>query len=125
MATYYKDLLVWQKSMRLVQIVYQSTQSFPECERFGLAMQVRRAAVSIPSNIAEGQARKSSAEFAHFLTIAQGSLAEVETQMIIACELGYLTSSAFNDFADLHSEVSRMLSALWSKIATNSDSTRN
>lgn len=125
MATYYKDLLVWQKAIKLVQLVYQNTQSFPDNERFGLVTQMRRAAVSIPSNIAEGQARKSSAEFAHFLTIAQGSLAELETQMIIARELGMMTELGFTDYAELHGEVSRMLSALWSKVATNTNSTGN
>ena len=75
----YKDLLVWQKSMQLVTDVYRSTDSFPKSEQFGLCSQLRRAAVSIPSNIAEGQGRNSSKEFVYHLSVAYGSLMEAET----------------------------------------------
>jgi len=75
----YRELIVWQKSMDLVELVYQATKAFPKEELYGLTNQVRRAAVSIPSNIAEGQARQSTAEFKNFLSIAQGSRAETET----------------------------------------------
>jgi len=80
----YKDLIVWQKAMDLVEMVYQVTRSFPKDELYGLTNQLRRAAVSVPSNIAEGQAHNSTAEFRNFLSIAHGSLAEVETQLLIA-----------------------------------------
>ncbi|MCZ8230485.1 four helix bundle protein [Flavobacterium sp.] len=86
----HKDLEVWKKSMDLVLQVYQITNLFPDTEKFGLTSQMRRAAVSIPSNIAEGAARKSDKEFIQFLYIALGSLAEVETQYLIAIRLQYL-----------------------------------
>jgi four helix bundle protein len=85
----YKDLLVWQKGIALVKLIYQITQTFPAEEKFGLVSQMRRAAVSIPSNIAEGQARHSTGEFVQFLSHAEGSVAELETQLIIAVELGF------------------------------------
>jgi four helix bundle protein len=86
----HKNLEVWKKSMDLVVQVYQITNLFPDTEKFGLTSQMRRAAVSIPSNIAEGAARKSDKEFIQFLYIALGSLAEVETQYLIAIRLQYL-----------------------------------
>ncbi|NLV16841.1 MAG: four helix bundle protein [Syntrophomonadaceae bacterium] len=82
-------LLVWQESIRLVKQVYEISSHYPKEELYGIAAQMRRAAVSIPSNIAEGAARDSSTEFARFLIIARGSLSELETQIIIAQELGY------------------------------------
>ncbi len=84
MAQTYVDLIAWQESMDLVTAIYQATKTFPREELYGLIAQLRRAAVSIPSNIAEGQARYSHAEFHHFLRNARGSLAEVETQIRIA-----------------------------------------
>ena len=78
----YQDLIVWQKAMDLVVLVYQATRLFPKEELYGLTSQVRRAVVSIPSNLAEGHARKSRAEFLNFVSIAQGSRAEVETQIM-------------------------------------------
>jgi len=86
---HFRDLIAWQKSMDLVIDVYQITKSFPNSEQFGLTSQIRRAVVSVPSNIAEGNGRMSSKEFRHFLSIANGSLREVETQLIIAQRLGY------------------------------------
>lgn len=86
----YKDLIVWQKAMDLVELVYHLTKLFPKDEQYGLSNQLRRAAVSIPSNIAEGQARNSTAEFRNFLSIARGSLAELETQLLIAERLNYI-----------------------------------
>ena len=83
----YKDLIVWQKSMSLVKEVYTITSKLPQYEMYGLANQLRRAAVSIPSNIAEGQQRKSTKEFLQFLRIAYGSAGEVETQLLIAHDL--------------------------------------
>jgi four helix bundle protein len=85
----FKDLLVWQRGIQLVKDVYLLTKTFPADEKFGLVSQMRRAAVSIPSNIAEGQARNSTGEFVQFLGVAQGSLAELETQIIAASELGF------------------------------------
>ena len=90
---HYKDLLVWQKAIALVTQVYVVTRSFPREERYGLTSQIRRAAVSVPSNIAEGQARLTPGEFRQSLGIAKGSLAELDTQLIIAENLGYLTES--------------------------------
>ena len=84
------DLKVWQEAMDLVKMIYQSSSSFPESENFGLKSQIRRAAISVPSNIAEGAARTSDKEFLQFLSISRGSLSEVETQMIISRNLGYL-----------------------------------
>ena len=84
------DLRVWQEAMELVKMIYQSSSSFPESENFGLKSQIRRAAISVPSNIAEGAARISAKEFLQFLSISRGSLSEVETQMLISKNLGYL-----------------------------------
>ncbi len=85
----HKDLDCWKESINLVKVVYQLTKSFPAEETYGLTNQMRRAAISVPSNIAEGAGRKNPKEFIQFLYIAQGSLAELETQLIIAEELGY------------------------------------
>jgi four helix bundle protein len=86
----HKDLDVWKKGMELVERVYSMSRAFPDSERYGLTSQIRRAAVSIPSNIAEGAARKSDKELLQFLSIAIGSLAELETQYLIAIRLGFL-----------------------------------
>lgn len=90
----YKDLHVWKAGVQLVTDVYRVTAGFPKSESFGLSNQIQRSAVSIPSNIAEGHSRASNKEFHHFLSIAQGSLAELETQLIIAENLGYVASEA-------------------------------
>ncbi len=87
---YHKDLNAWKESINLVKKVYTLTAEFPQTEQFGLISQIRRAAVSIPSNIAEGCGRNSDKELIHFCRIAMGSLSEVETQIFIAKELGYL-----------------------------------
>ena len=115
----YQDLVVWQKSMLLVEMVYKATQGFPKHELYGLTNQVRRAAVSIPSNIAEGHARQSRAEFRHFISIAQGSKAEVETQIMIAQRLNYLASNDMNPILSLLLEISKMLTALRNKLTPN------
>ncbi|WP_242467725.1 four helix bundle protein [Thiocapsa imhoffii] len=112
----YRDLIVWQKSMDLVERVYRMTGVFPKEEMYGLSSQVRRAAVSIPSNIAEGQARKSTAEFLNFLSIAQGSRAEVETQTLIAQRLGYVTPSQITEIISLLEEISKMINTLRAKL---------
>jgi four helix bundle protein len=86
---YYKDLLVWQKGMNLDKLVYKLTMRLPSEERYGLTSQMRRAAVSVPSNIAEGQGRRSTNEFLQFLSIAEDSLAELDTQLSLSVELGF------------------------------------
>lgn len=93
----HKDLEVWKKSMDLVVKVYQITQMFPDTEKYGLTSQMRRAAVSIPSNIAEGAARKGDKELMQFLSISIGSLSELETQYLIAIRLGFVTKEATFD----------------------------
>ena len=92
--TTHRDLAAWREAMTLVETIYQDTSRFPKDEMFGLAIQMRRAAVSVPSNIAEGAARNSSRELAQFLGIACGSLAELETQIELAIRLGYLQTNA-------------------------------
>ncbi|MBN1905585.1 MAG: four helix bundle protein [Deltaproteobacteria bacterium] len=112
----YQDLIVWQKAMDLVEIVYQATKKFPKEELYGLTNQIRRAAVSIPSNIAEGHARNSTAEFRNFLSIAQGSKAEVETQILIAQRLQYIALKQTQEMLSLLKEISKMLGALRSRL---------
>ena len=90
----YKDLEVWKKSMRLAGDVYKVTAGFPKEEVYGLTNQIRRSAVSIPSNIAEGSGRAGSREFLQFLSIARGSSAELETQLLLATEIGYLPQNS-------------------------------
>ena len=113
----YQELIVWQKAMSLVEAVYRLSKGFPREELYGLTNQVRRAAVSIPSNIAEGQARQSTAEFKNFLSIAQGSRAEVETQLMIAVRLGYLTQQEAEPSLQLAEEIKRMIHALRNKLS--------
>ena len=108
----YRDLVAWQKAMRLVPQVYEATNKFPQEELFGLKNQLRRAAVSIPSNIAEGQARYSHKEFQHFLVNARGSLAEVETQILLARELGYVACDQAAQLLELCAELGRILNGL-------------
>lgn len=115
---HYQELIVWRRAMELVELVYQPTKQFPREELYGLTSQIRRAAVSIPSNIAEGQARKSTAEFRNFLSIAQGSRAELETQLLIAVRLKYLTQEQTEPCMAWLDEISRMLNALQAKLAT-------
>ena len=112
----YRELIVWQRSMDLVELVYKYTKTFPKEEQYGLTSQFRRAAVSIPSNIAEGQARNGSAEFRNFLSIASGSRAEVETQLMIAARLGYISDDELNKALSLSVEIKRMTHSLSSKL---------
>ena len=90
----HRKLMVWQEAVRLVESVYRITRAFPGDEIFGLTSQLRRSAVSVPSNIAEGAGRNSTKELVQFLGVASGSLAELDTQLEIACRLGYLNSSS-------------------------------
>jgi len=108
----YKDLIVWQKSVSMVTEVYRATNSFPREETFGLTGQLRRSAVSVASNIAEGQGRLSRREFRQFLGHARGSLIEMETQIIIASNLGYLSWDAKDHLSAVSGEVSRLLHRL-------------
>ena len=112
----YEDLLVWQKGMALVKMVYLITRAFPRDERFGLVSQMRRAAISVPSNIAEGQARHSTGEFVQFISIAEGSVAELNTQLLLSVELGFCTSDLIRESAELALELRRMLNALRRKL---------
>ena len=111
----HKDLLVWKKSIEFVTKIYVLTKSFPENERYGLTNQLRRAAVSIPSNISEGAARGSSKEFVRFLFVSRASAAEIETQLIIAQNLGFLNGVDDSLIKDLDS-ICRMLTALIKKL---------
>ena len=106
----FRDLVVWQKAVALTKTIYETTRQFPSSEQFGLIHQLRRAAVSIPSNIAEGNARGSRKDYLRLLIIARGSLAELETQVLIAGELQYLPETA--PILSKLAEVSRMLRAL-------------
>ena len=106
----FRDLMVWQKSVALARQMYRLTGQMPRTERFGLTSQMRRAAVSVPSNIAEGSARQGRKDYIHFLMIARGSLAELETQLTIARELNYLAPP--ETITEAMGEVSRMLQGL-------------
>jgi four helix bundle protein len=112
MAQNFRDLIAWQKAMDLVEMVYAATKDFPADERYGLTSQVRRAVVSVPSNIAEGQGRRSRSEFMHFLSVAHGSLREVETQLLIAVRLGYLDERRSTEVLASSDEVGRLVSGL-------------
>lgn len=116
-AKHYKELIIWQRAMQLVQSAYRLTKTFPPDERYGLAMQVRRAAVSIPSNIAEGQARRGTQEFVHFLGLASGSAAELETQLLLAIDLGYIQRADAAKAVGELAEVQRMAAAIQKKLA--------
>jgi four helix bundle protein len=112
MAQHYKDLIAWQKAMDLVNAVYDATDSFPKREVYSLTDQMRRAPVSIPGNVAEGQAHYSNREFLHFLRHSRGSLAELETQILIARRRDYLSEAGAADLLTRADEVSRILSGL-------------
>jgi len=109
----YKDLVVWQKAVELVIEVYRATSQFPREEVYGLTSQLRQSAVSIPSNVAEGQGRATKGEFIQFLSHARGFLYELETQLIIARELRYLSPECENRIAKHADEVGRILMACW------------
>ena len=112
----YRDLIAWRKAMDLVTEIYRVTRAFPRDELYGLSNQLRRAAVSVPSNVAEGQARFSSKEFHHFLSQARGSLVEIETQLTIAQKLNYLTSTQTQPLLDRASELGKVLNGLIASI---------
>ena len=110
----YRDLLVWQKALTLAVAIHQVTGSFPRSERFGLVSQLRRAAVSVPSNIAEGSARRTTRDFAAFLHVARGSLAELDTQLLLALQVGYLDPGKHTGLVQQVDEVGRIINALLS-----------
>ena len=112
----YRDLVVWQRAMRLVVAVYKETENFPRRELYSLTDQIRRAAVSIPANIAEGAARQTSGAFARHLDIALGSAAELDTHLQIALEIGYLSNEQFQALNQELQEITRMLQALYASI---------
>jgi len=125
----YRDLIAWQKAFALVIEVYRDTDLFPKNEIYGLTGQIRRAAVSVVSNIAEGQGRKSRGEFEQFLGHAKGSLAELETQLLLAKALGYLQDDRANELLARSDAVSRLVNGLMrslrAKASTEKRETRN
>lgn len=117
MVTSHKDLLVWQRSMDLVETVYRLTASLPPAEQWGLISQMRRAVVSVPSNIAEGYGRQATGEYRHHILIARGSLLELETQLLLARRLKYLQATDSDPILKEIDEISRMLATLVSKLS--------
>lgn len=108
----HKNLIVWKKSIDLVEKIYLVTRNFPKEELYGLTSQIRRATVSIPSNIAEGHGRNSDKELVRFLFISLGSASELETQLIISFRLGLINENTFSEFEQLINELIRMLTSL-------------
>jgi four helix bundle protein len=108
----YKDLEVWQKSVSLVTAIYELTKAFPRDELYTLVSQIRRAAISIPSNIAEGRGKRSTRDFIRFLSIAYGSAAELETQLIISSNLNYISVEQLNPLSEEINRICRMLNGL-------------
>jgi four helix bundle protein len=108
----YRELIVWQRAMDLVEMIYRVSRSFPKEELFALGAQLRRAAVSIPANIAEGQGRHTTKEFLHFLSIASGSLVEMETHVLIAERLNYVSHQVASEAIGLAAEVGRLTNGL-------------
>jgi len=119
MAQHYKDLIAWQRSMDLANAIYDATEAFPKRDTYSLTDQMRRAAFSIPSNIAEGQAHFSKREFRHFLRHSSGSLAELETQILIAQRKNYLTESQTTELLRRTHEVGRILGGLLNSLKEN------
>jgi four helix bundle protein len=108
----HNNLEVWKKSVDFVVEIYRATDGFPKEEKYGLTSQVRRASVSIPANIAEGAGRKSDKEFIHFLSTAQGSASEVETELLIANRLGFLPDMKYNALCGSLDEIGRLITGL-------------
>lgn len=112
----YRDLEVWKRSHALVLRIYQLTKGFPDDERFGMTSQLRRAAVSVPANIAEGSKRRTNQDFARFLNISEGSMSEVDYLLLCSKDLGYLPDSVLEPIAKEIDEISRMLYRLRTKV---------
>jgi four helix bundle protein len=117
----YDELTVWQKAMDLVTEIYKVTSTFPNDERYGLTSQIRRAAVSIPSNIAEGHGRKSTGAYLNHLSIAHGSLMEVETQLQISARLDYLRAESLTNLISKTNEIGKMLNGLIRSLSAKED----
>lgn len=117
MVNSFKDLIVWQKSMDLAREIYTLSERFPKSESFSLTNQIRRAAVSIPSNIAEGYGRYTTPEYIRFLSIANGSLLELNTQILLAVSLGYIAQPDIINVENLIAEISKMLNSLRNKLS--------
>ena len=115
----YRELKVWRLAMELAEDIYRLSAKFPKHEIYGLGSQIQRSAVSVPSNIAEGQARNSNKEFNHFLGIARGSLAELETQIMLAQRLDYLNAEKANPALEKAEEIGKMLKGLQKSIASD------
>src|SRR5580765_6777657 len=113
----YKDLLVWQKSMEIVVQVYRMTRELPAAEQWGLVSQMRRAAVSVPSNIAEGYGRQATGEYRHHLSIGRGSLLELETQVLLCEKLGYAEKNEADSLLGEIAEINKMIGSLISKLS--------
>ena len=118
----YRDLVVWQRAMDLVEAVYRVTKTWPQSEAYGLTSQTQRAAVSIPVNIAEGQGRGGDREFLRFLAIAHGSLRELETHIMIGERLGYLSSEGANSLLEHVNNVGRLIQGLLRKLRLSAES---
>ena len=114
----FKKLLVWQRAMELAERVYELIRTFPTEERYAWSDQIRRAVISIPSNIAEGQGRDSKQEFLRFISIARGSLCELETQLLLAQKIGYVSEDNISQFLSQCAEISRMLRSLSNYISS-------
>ena len=112
----YKNLEVWTKAMDIVHVIYQITKPFPEIEKYGIVSQMTRAAVSIPSNIAEGSGRNSDKDFVHFLGIALGSTYEIDTQLTLCNRIGYINQEQYNKIDTQIHELQRMIINLQNKI---------
>ncbi len=121
----FRDLRVWQMSKAIVTQVYHITESFPKQEAYGLTQQLRRSAVSVPSNIAEGHGRGSRKEYTQFLTIARGSLAEMETQLEIAIDLGYVSREEFEEKFKTIEQLAKMLQRLIAALKSPKPKTKN
>jgi four helix bundle protein len=116
----YKDLLIWQKGISIVMATYQLSKTFPKDEEYALSNQIKRAAVSIPSNIAEGYGRNSKKALCYFVNISRGSLYELETQLLIAHKLGFINDlDLYNHLLHLIYEESKMLNSFYNKLTTN------
>ncbi|MBQ6972273.1 MAG: four helix bundle protein [Synergistaceae bacterium] len=117
-ARHYRELIVWQKAMKAARLTYSLVKKLPKEELYSLSDQMRRAAVSIPSNIAEGQARNTTKDFLHFLAIANGSRTELETQLLLCVEIGYLTEQEISETWNLLQEVGKMLHTMMRTLQT-------
>ena len=116
----YRDLIVWQKSMTLVKKIYEVSRQFPDTERYGLSSQIKRASISIPSNIAEGYGRNTTSDYLRFLRMSIGSLYELRTQLEIAWNENYLAKPGYNTCCELCDEMERMLVVMVRKIGNAS-----